>query len=122
RNCGACGRICPSNICVARECQGATPGDIVLVGHDMRLAWSGSVQAKVLVNAVSIPTTDPIRVLSYEAGAPNDVTEWTRKLLDYGISRKVEFSSALPAALESSNLYASYDVVLVHGAADADPT
>ena len=68
-NCGACGKQCPSNICVAGECQGATPGDVVVIGHDYTNATTGSAQTKVLVNAMSIPTTDPIRVLSFENGA-----------------------------------------------------
>jgi len=64
-NCGACGKICPSNICIDGVCQGATrrrrPHR-----HDYTNANEGSAEAKVLVNALSIPTTDPIRVLSYE--------------------------------------------------------
>jgi hypothetical protein len=87
----------------------------------MSQAWDGSVQAKVLTNAVSIPTTDPIRVLSYEAGASTSVTEWTRKLLGDAITRQVTFTLAAPEAIAAGNLYASYDVVLVHGAAGNDP-
>ena len=121
-NCGACGRICPSNICVARECVGATPGDVVLIGHDMKNALGGSSQAKVLTNAVSIPTTDPIRVLSYEAGADATTAARVRALLGAGIrNRAVRFTSASAQSIEQGGLYADYDVVLVHGAAGDDP-
>jgi hypothetical protein len=121
-NCGACGRICPSNICVARECVGATPGDVVLIGHDMSNVMSWSSQAKVLTNAVSIPTTDPIRVLSYEAGAAAPTAALVRAVLRENIKgRQVQFTAAAEEALESGALYASYDVVLVHGAAVPDP-
>lgn len=116
-NCGACGRTCPSNICVAGACQGATPGDIVLIGHDMSSARAGTVQAKVLGNAVGIPTTDPIRVLSYEEGQAAPVVAATRSVAAAGVgSRKVEFTTATVPALDDMNLYAEYDVVLFHGA------
>jgi hypothetical protein len=116
-NCGACGRICPSNICVAGVCQGATPGDVVLIGHDMASTWSGSVQAKVLSNAVSIPTTDPIRVLSYEAQIDSSITVNTRNVLRTNISgRSIQFTYATPDSVDNMYLYASYDVVLIHGA------
>jgi hypothetical protein len=121
-NCGACGRICPSNICAARECVGATPGDVVLIGHDMSNALSGSSQAKVLANAVSIPTTDPIRVLSYEAGADAQPANAVRSLLSTNIrNRQVRFTTASSDVIEQGSLYASYDVVLVHGVAGDDP-
>jgi len=121
-NCGACGRICPSNICVARECVGATPGDVVLIGHDMTNALGGSSQAKVLTNAVSIPTTDPIRVLSFEAGSDAAGAANVRALLGTGIrNRAVRFTTASAEGIEQGGLYASYDVVLVHGAAVDDP-
>ena len=119
-NCGACGRICPSNICVARECQGATPGDVVLIGHDMKTAITGSSHARVLANAVGIPTTDPIRVLSYEEGSDTTTSATVRALLGATISRKVSFTTASPEAIESGRLYADYDVVLVEGAAGTD--
>ncbi len=121
-NCGACGRICPSNICVARECVGATPGDVVLIGHDMSNVMSWSSQAKVLANAVSIPTTDPIRVLSYEAGVPWQTSIVVRMVLEQRITnRKVQFTAASVESLDSGSLYADFDVVLFHGGVGADP-
>jgi hypothetical protein len=121
-NCGACGKTCPSNICLARECQGATPGDVVLIGHDFTDAWAGSTHAKVLVNAVSIPTTDPIRILSYERTAAYAGVAQARALIADGIrDRAVVYTDADDGALESSSLALSYDVVLIHDAAGADP-
>jgi len=116
-NCGACGRVCASNICVAGTCQGATPGDIVVIGHDMSQARTGSVQAKVLGNAVGIPTTDPIRVLSYAGGESAAVVSATRTVAAAGIgSRTIIFTPATDAALDDTDLFATYDVVLFHGA------
>jgi hypothetical protein len=121
-NCGACGKICASNICIAGECQGATPGDVVLIGHDYTNAWSGSAQAKVLVNALSIPTTDPIRVLSYENGASAGAVDQAKALAAAGIlGRQVQFTVAESAsAVGSDTLAKSYDIVLIHDASNGD--
>src|SRR5262249_23486905 len=93
------------------------------LGHEMSSeTLPGSAHAQVLVNAVSIPTTDPIRVLSYEAGADAVSSAWVRTLVDAGVtSRKVRFTTATPETIESENLYAQYDVCLVHGATGSDP-
>jgi hypothetical protein len=122
-DCGACGKICPSNICINGECQGATPGDVVLIGHDYRNALAGSAQTKVLVNALSIPTTDPIRVLSYEDGAAAQAVTMAKLLASGGIhGREIQFTVARSATdLASSTLARSYDVVLVHDASAGDP-
>ena len=116
-NCGACGRICPSNICLAGTCQGATPGDIVVIGHDMSRARAGTVQAKVLGNAMGIPSTDPIRVLGYVGGESDAVVAATQTIAAAGIgNRTIVFTTASDAALDDTELYATYDVVLFHGA------
>lgn len=121
-NCGSCGHVCRSNICVAGECQGATPGDVVLIGHDYTNAWAGSTQAKVLTNALGIPLSDPIRVLSYEDGARPNAVAQVKALAGAGISgRKVEFTAADSAsAVATEMLGTSYDIVLIHGAASGD--
>jgi ferredoxin len=121
-NCGACGKICPSNICIAGECQGAMPGDVVLIGHDFTNAWSGSAQAKVLVNALTIPTTDPIRILSYEDGAPVSAVAQTKALAAAGIKgRAIDVTVAASAsALADTDLAKRYDIVLLHDASAGD--
>jgi len=121
-NCGACGKVCPSNICAAGECLGATPGDVVLVGHDFASVSAGSAQSRVLVNALSIPTTNPIRLLSYEEGVAGDRLAAARAVAAEVAGRTVDFTVATDAAaLESPTLAASFDVVLVYGVAAADP-
>lgn len=124
QNCGACGKICPSNICVAGVCQGATPGDVVVIGHDFAEAWLGSAQAKVLLNAVTIPTTDPIRILSYEDGASPLAVAQVRALVTAGVhGRGVQIVRAPDATfLTAPSLSTLYDVVLVHDGAGATPS
>jgi hypothetical protein len=98
------------------------PGDVVLIGHDFTNAWNGSAQAKVLVNALSIPTTDPIRILSYEDGAPADAVAAAKSLAAAGIhGRAIDVTVAPSAsALESSELSKHYDIVILHDASAGD--
>jgi hypothetical protein len=121
-NCGACGKVCASNICIAGECQGATPGDVVLIGHDFTAVNSQSAQTRVLVNALSIPTTDPIRVLSYEDGASVVAVIDAKAVAAYGIkNREIRFTTAAAAAdLASPALGKDYDIVLLHDASAGD--
>lgn len=115
-NCGACGKVCPSNICVMGKCQGATPGDVVAIGHDYQNAFAGSSQSKILTNAVFIPTSNPLRVLSYEQFADPTVASHVKSLINAGAGgRMVQYSvQTAPAALASATLADNFDVVLVH--------
>lgn len=65
-NCGGCGIVCPSQICVASKCVGSTAGSVVFIGHDYATTMTGTAQARVLSNAVFLWPTDPVHVLSYE--------------------------------------------------------
>lgn len=114
-NCGACGKVCPSNICIDGECQGALAGDVIVLGHAYASSGSTSAQAKMIANAVSIPTTDPIRVLSFDGDHPGAATE--RALIASSVKfRGVSYAAANEAALEATDLSRKYDVVLIHGA------
>jgi hypothetical protein len=122
-NCGACGKYCPTNMCTAGECQGSFPGDVVVIGHDFASASVTSSQSRVLTNAVSIATTDPIRVLSYGIGASAGSVSSTEHILHHGIrGRNVAIRTAADATeLASNALSGSYDIVLVHDAAGDAP-
>ena len=65
-NCGQCNDVCPSQICLNSVCQGSTAGGIVFIGHDYLTSVAGTAQARVLSNAVFIPQTNPLKVMSYE--------------------------------------------------------
>lgn len=113
-NCGACGKICPSNLCVEGECQGALAGDVVVLGHDYASSSSTSAQAKMIANAFSIATTDPIRVLAFAA------SDEERALISTSVRfRGVAFTSATEADLEATDLAKHFDVVLVQDAGSA---
>jgi hypothetical protein len=122
RNCGTCGKLCPSNICVASKCQGATPGDVVVIGHDYKDGFAGSSQARVLTNAVFIPTSNPLRILSYEQFGDAAVMANVKALIQSAAGGRVlNVSVAItPAALASATLDQRYDVVLVHDQSSGD--
>ncbi len=65
-NCGMCGRVCASNLCVGGMCQGVTAGNVVVIGHDYFVAQTTSAQARVLSNSVLLPSSNPLRILSFE--------------------------------------------------------
>jgi hypothetical protein len=65
-NCGHCGTVCVSQICRNSLCVGSTSGGIVFIGHDYQTTPAGTSQARVLSNAVFIPQTNPLNVMSYE--------------------------------------------------------
>lgn len=115
-NCGACGKFCPSNICSTSKCQGATPGDVVVIGHDYKDAITGMSQVKVLTNAVFIPTSNPLRVLSYEQFADATNVAHVKALIRAAaVGRMVNFTArSTPASLASPLLSTQFDVVLIH--------
>jgi hypothetical protein len=122
-NCGACGKICPSNICSDGMCQGAIPGDVVLIGTDFAKTPAGTAQAQVLLNATHIPTTDPIRVLTWEDGAAPGAVSAIRALVAApGCGRNVTFTQANATDLQAMDLARAFDVVLLNDASTDDPT
>lgn len=119
-HCGTCDRFCPSFLCVSGVCQGTTPGEIVVIGHDFSGAVAGTSQARILQNAVSVAARTPIRILSYEQSAPAAVVARIKSLLG-AVPRQLVFTASnTPADLQSPTLAASYDVVLVYDQASAD--
>lgn len=114
-NCGVCGKFCPSLLCVNRVCQGATPGDVVVIGHDYATITGQSAQAKLLINAVFLPRTNPLRVLSYEKNADAATVARIKNVLDTGGGRRVVYTVQNDAAaLAAPDLAQNFDVVLVY--------
>jgi hypothetical protein len=117
-NCGACGKICASGICVAATCQGSTPGDIVLIGDDFTGAQNSTAPSKLLQNAAFIPSTNPLRILSYEQFATAGAVTTVKNAINAGATlraRTVKYTTSTMAAdLAAIGLETKFDVVLVH--------
>jgi hypothetical protein len=121
-NCGSCGHICPSGICTNGVCEGATLGDIVIIGHDYAAANVLVSEAQILSNAVFLPPTNPLRVLSYEQYAdPTQVAHVKATLAAYKpLGRSITYTVEDQYTSISTELTtASFDVLLVYDQADA---
>ena len=123
-NCGACGKVCPSNMCVAGKCTGSAPGHVVVIGHDYATAPSTfSSQARVLSNAILLPASNPLRVMSYEEFADPASVKNAEAVVSgeaKQLGRAVTFVPITSSATASSTLdETSYDVLLVHDQSNA---
>ena len=81
-NCGGCGIFCPTGLCNGGKCRGARTGHMVAIGHDYTSATPTSAVAQVVVNAVFLPSTNPVRVLAYDQYADPVAEANVGKILD----------------------------------------
>ncbi len=124
-NCGTCGTICVSQLCVSAHCIGAASGGIVLIGHDYQSTAVATSQARVLSNAVFFSQSNPVHVMSYrryaDAGAvahvntilANVATQLGRALIVTNTSQDDD----IPTQLTTQ----AFDVLLVHDQLTAPP-
>jgi hypothetical protein len=124
-NCGACGKFCPSGICIAGVCDGSTEGDIVVIGHDYHSPLSTLTSPRLLSNAVFLPTTNPVRVLSFEHYAdPTSVANVKAVLASEATAtgRKIAYTvSTTDTDIPAELSIASFDVVFIYDQESAAP-
>lgn len=118
-NCGVCGKSCASGICTMGLCQGSTPGDIVLIGHDFTGSVTSTTPGRLLTNATFIPSTNPLRVLSYEQYASATAVSAAKTLINASAVARgraaVKYTVSNTATdLSVPGLEAKFDVILVH--------
>jgi hypothetical protein len=115
-NCGSCGKFCTSFLCSAGECQGSNPGDISILGHDFETISPNTSQAVLLANAVFIPRSNPLRILSYEEFASPVAVANVKAVVRAGAGgRTIRFTvSGNAADLASPTLIANYDVIVIY--------
>jgi hypothetical protein len=124
-NCGRCGKVCPSGFCSSSACEGTTEGDIVVIGDDYNSAATVPSGAKLLTNAVFLPTSYPIQVLSFEEYADPVSVSNVKAILNAEVGltgHKINVTvsnsdSDIPANLTIAN----YDVLLMYDQEAADP-
>ncbi len=117
-NCGRCGKVCASGYCSSSECQGTTVGDIVVIGDDYNSAMTVPSAAKILTNAVFLPTSNPIQILSFEEYAdPASVLNVQAILKEEATLTGRKFaikSSNMATDIPTHLTNTSYDVLLVY--------
>ena len=118
RNCGGCGVVCESGICVEGVCDDAAAGHVVVIGHDFG-SQNGALE-RVLGNAVFLAVDPSPQVVVYtERAAPGAVIRAGRAIDQNAaaIGRSWTPITATGADVVPS-LLATADVLLVH----AQPT
>jgi hypothetical protein len=124
-NCGACGKFCPSGICKRGTCKGSTEGDIVVIGHDYNSYLSTLTAPRLVTNAVFLPTTDPVRVLSFERYADPVSVANVKSILNTEASRtgrRVSYTvSTSDGDIPTELTIASFDVLFVYDQEAAMP-
>jgi hypothetical protein len=122
-NCGACDRVCPSGICIASLCEGSALGDIVIIGHDYASSNVRVSEKTLLANAVFLPPTNPLRVLSFEQYAAVPQVTNVKNVLKQAATasgRQITFTPVADYTLVPADLAStSYDVLLVYDQPEA---
>jgi hypothetical protein len=124
-NCGACDRVCPSGICIMSMCAGSALGDIVVIGHDYASSNVRVSEGDILANAVFLPPTNPLRVLSFEEYAVATQVANVKSVLKKAAltsGRQINFTVVDDYTLVPADLAASsFDVLLVYDQGNAAP-
>lgn len=115
-NCGSCGRFCVSFLCAAGKCSGSNPGDVTVMGHDFEASSGNTSQSRVLSNAVFLPRSNPLRILSYEEFASVSAVSNVKSLLKLNAAGRVlKFTTSTNAAdVAAATLPDDFDVVLMY--------
>lgn len=117
-HCGRCFNACPSGICQAGECVGATTGHVAAYCMNFAAASAQSTHAVLLANAVFLPIRAEVRILALTSWAPARVRSRITDLLRASASTRGR-SFALTELDDPSKLSAelniqNYDVFLIY--------
>lgn len=120
-NCGVCGHVCGTGICVDGECLGEVHGHAVVIGHDY--AQHNAAMARVLGNAVGLSTRSPLRVATWRGTASHAATVGTDQALTEGLTQIGRaWTSVTAEDLASATTVADVIVIDAQRGAAADMT
>jgi len=123
RNCGECGNVCASGLCVSGTCVGTTPGHVVYICMNYAEAFQQSSQITLLGNAVLLPAPSTVRVLAYSGHARSAIMTATDRAIRWaatseGRDAEITRSSDLDQ-IETDLVISNYEVFLVYDQAAA---
>ena len=111
-NCGACGVVCPSGLCVDSACLAGVFGQVIALGHDFE--HYDAAMARLLANSVALGLHHDVGVARWNGTAGDVAISGTTAALGVGMSQlgRQWHPVAMPAS-PSPTALASVDVVLV---------
>lgn len=116
-HCGGCATDCGSESCITSACSTASPGHLVVIGHDFetrRFAMS-----TILGNAVLLTTRPTVRLLAYQGDATAaSIAGTDAAIAESTVSSPLTISVA-PDAESVPVLLDDRDIFLVYAQADA---
>lgn len=122
-HCGECNNVCPSGICQAGECVGATTGHVALYCLNYAAVRPQTAHAVLLANAVLLPLRNEVRVLAFTRWAPaasrSGVDNAIRAAASARGRTRVVTNVSDPAEVIAQLNIQSYDVFLVYEQANA---
>lgn len=117
-HCGRCNNVCPSGICQAGECVGATTGHVALFCLNYVGAPRMSAHGVMLGNAVFLPLRSEVRILAFAQWAPGNTRNPVNAAIqETGLARGrtgVLTTVTDPALITSDLNVRNYDVFLVY--------
>ncbi len=93
-NCGSCGHVCASGLCVAGGCEGDLPGQIVAIGHDFS-AWNGAM-ARALGNAAALAPAPDLAIARWRGTSTSLVSASLTMALTTGLLVQAQAWHAVP--------------------------
>ncbi|HUS63495.1 MAG TPA: hypothetical protein VMZ28_03090 [Kofleriaceae bacterium] len=114
RNCGGCGVVCDSGICVEGTCDDDAAGHVVVIGHDFGVQ-NGALE-RVLGNAVFLAVDASPQVVVYtERATPGAVIRAGRAIDQYASAIGRSWTPITATGADAvPSLLATADVLLVH--------
>ena len=117
-HCGACNNQCPSGICQAGKCVGATVGHVVLLCMSYEQNFQSSPQTTLLGNAVFLPLSNPVRILAYTEHSPNPIENKVDQAIQWSATAKGRTFVTTVASTSNDVVNqldkTSFDVLLVY--------
>ncbi len=120
-NCGGCGKVCTSGLCMGSVCQAEGVGHLVVIGHDFIVNRAG--MNNLIGNAVLLTPSNQVTVLAYEGAArPGAIAGANAAIDQVTAARGRAWTRTTAAAGQVAALLSAHDVFLIYAQEMTDDT